>query len=662
MFRNYIHQLFKMTIELVLIGSRALNHWLSQRQIDELQTDYDFVGTYSGAFKWLGSLQGDIQFDKVEYLLDHQSHDKDIIHDLSHWKYFDGSLGINIYNQKLKPLSKIIKLKGHTNSLKFEIEIVQVGSSGELILELAQDDQLNNLYVIGDLELLEVIKTSHLIFPFNWCQHMDDLMLIRSTLGRQLGGRIKRADQLTELLIHRRLEHYLRLGVPGANLNLNKMNDDFLENESHLYIDKYIKHDDLHLRVMFKDKPAYSDLRLDQSKAMMDMQLFNQASFQVRLNCVREEAMVIALERYLLPERETEAQIAYTKALIRVCTTLTKGWFREFAVDVYYLVKDLNVDLMQLKISIRKEHADRLEQQKLTEAKAIADKKAYLDQYSKSTKTSMIKHCVNVIKNLFTNEAEVCQLSYTHGLQFRLDNLLPLIFSQPKELQLAQQMIVGLKLINSYRHNQYGCYLPKYGIDIVFSADTEYEHKNGGWCENYNHWHAYVMAMTGNQYRKKCSNGEDCNLLIDYRQIEHLNIFDDSDNVDDDNDSNNIDGYGYNYYNNYNHNYNYYNNYSLNQKETNSYTRLAFNMSTSADDSFSRSPSVDNLWVKSLDDLSQNPIATSDFLMRFILCVIYPPEFTSGGQNDMPNSKVHFLYPIWVDTIAKPSHYWSKSK
>jgi len=90
---------------------------------------------------------------------------------------------------------------------------------------------------------------------------------------------------------------------------------------------------------------------------MMSKELFEQASEQVQLNCVREEAMSIALERYLLPEayerrlknlalsqsaeKKNLVHVAdcYDRALYRVCTTLTKGWFREFAIDAWPLVQ-----------------------------------------------------------------------------------------------------------------------------------------------------------------------------------------------------------------------------------------------------------------------------------------------------------------------------------
>ena len=45
--------------------------------------------------------------------------------------------------------------------------------------------------------------------------------------------------------------------------------------------------------------------------------------------------MALALERYLLPGVINDQREAYATALQKVCTTLTKGFFRQFAVDHY---------------------------------------------------------------------------------------------------------------------------------------------------------------------------------------------------------------------------------------------------------------------------------------------------------------------------------------
>lgn len=54
--------------------------------------------------------------------------------------------------------------------------------------------------------------------------------------------------------------------------------------------------------------------------------------------------MVIALERYILTEIETDPVVAYEMAIKRICTTLTGGWFRDYAVEHWPEVREPNVD------------------------------------------------------------------------------------------------------------------------------------------------------------------------------------------------------------------------------------------------------------------------------------------------------------------------------
>ncbi len=56
-----------------------------------------------------------------------------------------------------------------------------------------------------------------------------------------------------------------------------------------------------------------------------------------------EECYTIALERHILPTMHGDKiglgyQEAFKWALMRVCTNLTSGWFRQYAIDNYYTV------------------------------------------------------------------------------------------------------------------------------------------------------------------------------------------------------------------------------------------------------------------------------------------------------------------------------------
>jgi hypothetical protein len=68
--------------------------------------------------------------------------------------------------------------------------------------------------------------------------------------------------------------------------------------------------------------------------------LFDNLPDIVKLYGVLEESYVLALERAVIP-LNVSADRAFEIALEKVCTSITSGWFREFAWENYDEVKKL---------------------------------------------------------------------------------------------------------------------------------------------------------------------------------------------------------------------------------------------------------------------------------------------------------------------------------
>src|SRR4051794_1161326 len=58
--------------------------------------------------------------------------------------------------------------------------------------------------------------------------------------------------------------------------------------------------------------------------------------------------MAITLERYLIPMISKDQEASYRSALVRICTSLTKGWFRQFTIDNYPRLSNLDKDLLPI--------------------------------------------------------------------------------------------------------------------------------------------------------------------------------------------------------------------------------------------------------------------------------------------------------------------------
>lgn len=113
---------------------------------------------------------------------------------------------------------------------------------------------------------------------------------------------------------------------PSLNMSVDEFFDDAVK--------KKYDHDRIHELVAFGDRPLYESLQRDSSKAWCERDLWDSLSYDLKLKCVAEEIMVIAIERFMIPSGWTHSpKSAYNKALTKVCTNLTSGWFRDFAID-----------------------------------------------------------------------------------------------------------------------------------------------------------------------------------------------------------------------------------------------------------------------------------------------------------------------------------------
>ncbi|RGB28339.1 hypothetical protein C1646_767949 [Rhizophagus diaphanus] len=247
------------------------------------------------------------------------------------------------------------------NKIEFErFNDVHPKMSALMILELCcniEDKMMfpllsNFLCIVAPLKILEALKTSHIYWPDDFHKNISDLHLLRILLDYNKISTIQplcspQRDESIELMLKTRIkETEIIRGIPGAHINLNMSNDDFLENKDDLFVQKRVPHDDLHERVKYGDHPIYQGLKDDQSKAWIKKSLFEKLDYQTKINCIKEEVMAIALERYLIPMISKDQENSYKLALARICTTLAKGWFRKFAIDNYPRLSNLDKDLL----------------------------------------------------------------------------------------------------------------------------------------------------------------------------------------------------------------------------------------------------------------------------------------------------------------------------
>lgn len=173
---------------------------------------------------------------------------------------------------------------------------------------------------VCSLRGLAAIKRSHLSLDWKWTKHITQYHFhLKHALDSQDQDFVKRREKITLQAAKQRAP------------SLKKTKDQFFDD----YVQKKYDHDMLHGLVAFYEAPLYTRLQKTE-EVYCDRGLWNALSHRDKVFCVAEETHVIAIERFCIPSKWTYfPRRAYSNALNKVCTTLTSGWFRDFAIDFY---------------------------------------------------------------------------------------------------------------------------------------------------------------------------------------------------------------------------------------------------------------------------------------------------------------------------------------
>lgn len=230
----------------------------------------------------------------------------------------------NVFRTMRKDTKACYPLNDHKWVIKYttgeidEIEIAWEGSTAEELLRLAPK--------VNVLDLNYTLKLSHKYLKDNphFLKTMSDIHHLRA-----LGAKVP--PELESWLVDRVKETY---SYSHPKLNTNK--GDFFNTEGVTYT---YDHDSIHEAVKLYDKPCYQYFKPEDSEVWCDKDMFDKLPIQIKLGAVFEESMVLAIERALVPFNSWDNEHkAFSKALEKVCTSITSGWFREYAWENYYSV------------------------------------------------------------------------------------------------------------------------------------------------------------------------------------------------------------------------------------------------------------------------------------------------------------------------------------
>lgn len=272
---------------MILIGSRALALRVPKllEALKRTPKDFDFVCTKEEFDSWMEKNGSKVQPTKV-------------------------------YPEKGKMI-----VEGSSNC---EFEISAPGTSTEVLIQLVENrpESLETSFGwVPTVDMLFTIKASHRYLknsPHFWKTMVDYHAL------KRVGAKVR--PEYQEFLTLREKETY-----NYAHPKLNTTKDNFFKDDGLEYV---WDHDDIHKSVARYDHPAYTYYLKDGEQVQCSKKKFFEAPRHIQLAGVVEEAAVLAIERSLVPHPGVwSPEYAWRFALAKVCSSITSGWFREFAYE-----------------------------------------------------------------------------------------------------------------------------------------------------------------------------------------------------------------------------------------------------------------------------------------------------------------------------------------
>lgn len=208
----------------------------------------------------------------------------------------------------------------------YEFDIAQPGDTNQFLLDYFDiDDRMT----IAPPHVLLALKLSHRYKRNSphFLKTMRDIQFLRGkgvTIGTELEEWLPVREKATYTYAH-------------PKLDVSK--SAFFDGDGVPYV---YDHDSIHMtQALYLGLPAYARYMKEASQVMTSKAKFFDCSEEIRLAGVYEESCVLALERSQIPFPEASPRKSFEYALMKVCTSITSGWFREFAWENYDKVLDI---------------------------------------------------------------------------------------------------------------------------------------------------------------------------------------------------------------------------------------------------------------------------------------------------------------------------------
>jgi hypothetical protein len=213
-----------------------------------------------------------------------------------------------------------------------EIEVAWEGSRAEKLVEFVENDHgtVWDSYLGGvlvpSLDVLYMLKMSHRYKKDSphFKKTLDDILELR-----KLGAKIRPEHQ--EFYEQRMKDTYTNV-LP----KLNQSKEGFFDNDSSIYT---LDHDSIHEAIKNLEKPAYEYFK--DGAVWCSKDLWDACDESVKLFAAYEEIGVLSIERSIHPFPNVDKRWAFDMAHMKLATSISSGWFREYVWENYYKIQSM---------------------------------------------------------------------------------------------------------------------------------------------------------------------------------------------------------------------------------------------------------------------------------------------------------------------------------
>lgn len=237
----------------------------------------------------------------------------------------------DVYQDKIAS-DAIISFRDAETSILIEILVAHDNALEIMVQSIFRPDRIS----IADTKMLYMMKRGHIHRRMiKWERHMHDMMFLKNNFNIVPYVKYGKSNYtVLQLIAKHRHETDMRLGKQRLP-NLNVTRDEFFDDG----VKKFIEHDYLHEIFAHSDKPMYQKMQKN-GEVYCHVDMWNEFTYMDKVHAILEECYVIACERFIIPQLVKGSSDYFTRAafmwsLMRVCTDLTSGFFRDYAINNY---------------------------------------------------------------------------------------------------------------------------------------------------------------------------------------------------------------------------------------------------------------------------------------------------------------------------------------